>query len=435
MNEQTMQTLIDTLRTTQVGSDDYFSKIKAILSGDRENYIHNLQFTECLYELLRHLSENQIDVADKFDNPFDREELIRSGETFIDNGNYDKAWLFVNSFKNDTYRNERLTNLVQSEDPNSTAPITTPSGTLAWFVQKLVIKSHNDQRENLLKAFTVTKEMLSLLTDYYLISQWLIPLVEIAKRRLWLLIEDQENTRTYYYHELKELLFNNQHGLIQRYHQNNLLSRLIIHSINYIRELNTRETEYMLNKLNKKPEFEVLLVYFAIFREHHYIRTTDNEEHTEIVDMLETYDPTILQYNPAFAKSMLTDLLEDQNLETSKYQGNIIWNFYHILKQDQSNFIKLEEYLDTLFSLPYKRDVVINLRMIFKEFPYQQHPDKFKIYLNSLLDTCIENQADIRRDHLSHWYLGEEILNKVRQVSGTEEFDEIQTKFEILRSS
>ncbi len=439
MNKNNINQYINELDTLEkVNPSLYESQILMILSHPRKFHSESDHFAEHVYKFLVKLRKNKVNIYDKLGD-WTIVECIRTGEYFIDNKQYQKAWQFVDVFKNyppsELYKRlEKLDEEVMRGDPNATTKIATPLAHLAWFVQRLIIESHSDDRKNLIKGFEITKNFLDNLENYYLISQWLVPLIEISKRRLWLLIEDQENNKTHYYHELKILFFNKDKGIIARYSDNITLSNLIIHSLNYIRELKTSEVKYILTELDKAPDYEVLLIYFAIFRESHYNLNTRDKEHLKVVKMLLKNGKTTLDYDPSFAKTRLTNLLKDESHESEKYQGRVAWNFYHLLKEETEHYSKIEPYVDLLFKLPFKRHVVINLRMLLSVFPYKNYSEQFINYTKILLHTMVKNPKKIQKYYLYRWYQKDELLEKIREVADSKQLAAIEDKFMTLES-
>jgi hypothetical protein len=265
---------------------------------------------------------------------------------------------------------------VQIEQDKDPSIITSVMGHLAWTVQSLARKSAEGQPDNLIKAFEFTQKVLIERKNLYTIQQWLIPLIEIANRRLLIMEKDPE-----LYKAFKKLLIgkseNRQDSLVVKYGKYQATAKLLAHVFSYFKDLTTDETKFVLDNIKKADDdYGALLIYFAIYRSNHY------KKDDEVGKKFGQIEPGIWEYDSTYAEEILKELIFE-NKEGHQMQ-TVAWNLWKILKDTPDQFEILNEWIDLLFDLPINFSVNPYLEFILED-NIDKHPEECKKWLINYL--------------------------------------------------
>ena len=311
-----------------------------------------------------------------FPNSQTREKMVRLGLWLVEKKSFnDTIWL-IEQFITDNnpplpkeckdhekfdYHKQVLNN----EDVNI---ITTVLGHLAWVIQKLAVR-----KNYIVKALEFTRTLLNH-SNLYVKLQGIIPLVEIAARRQWLEDYDKKNT-TKHYNEFRKISFN----LLDKYSQYKAIANSLTHVFYYFKNLNTKESIEVLNKLKDAREAAALFVYFGIFRERHY--------------------KDKISFDSKPLREMLISTIQDHQKKYEDLRGSIAWNFWRILAETPDEFDTLKTYIDLFFNLPYNKRYYSSLERIIEEW-IERKPEIciswFTASIVKLLDYVDNNETTAR---------------------------------------
>lgn len=371
-------------------SQDFIIKFdKKMIEPD--NKIHQEQF-ELWYWALDKLGNKQDKLFDAlkkflekhkpediFSDKFKREAMVRLGIWLIENDRANDAIWLINKFIDDPdpgapneYKGDDKFDyhkqLENNEDPTI---ITTVMGHLAWTVQALAIKSKEKDTNNLIKAYKFTEQVLENTENLYVIQQWIVPLVEIAHRRLWIAEKDID-----LYKRFRSLLLDKKDGLVLKYGGIPGIAKYMANIFSNFKDLTTEEAKLILSKISHVDQAMSVLIYFGIYRSSHYKKSDS------IGKKFGKIEPEIWDYNPGFAIATLQGIIKE-NREDHRMQ-TIAWNFWKIIKDDPKQFDNLKEWVGKLYDLPANFSVFPYLQFILED-NIVKHPTECKLWLKKLL--------------------------------------------------
>jgi len=239
---------------------------------------------------------------------------------------------------------------------------------LAWVVQKLAV-----HKQTIEKAFDYTQELLKT-KNLYVVEEAIVPLIEITARRQWLSATKQN--------KLKKLLF----SLLNKYGKYSAIANYLTHAFNFVKDISADEAYDIVSKLDHRDneDLAVLLIYFSIFRPHHF---KDNKE------------KEIREYNPVKIIGLLTAYLKSDASEHQDLRGSVAWNFWRLLQNEPEQFDKIKEYIDLLYKSNYSRNTFDHLMRIVEENIDKHYPVCI-VWLRDLIKQAIQavnqNEDSIR---------------------------------------
>lgn len=409
---------------TLIYNRDFITKFEK-KTIEPDDSIHQKQF-ELWYWALDKMGNKQdelFDALNKFlekHNPediftdrFKREAMVRLGIWLIEhNRSKDATWL-IEKFINDpdpgdpdNYNgDERFNYHKQLENNENPTIVTTVMGHLAWTVQALARKSKEKNIQNLIKSFEFAEQVLTNTKNLYVIQQWMVPLVEIANRRLWIAEKDID-----IYKRFRTLLLDEKEGLVVKYGDVPGIAKYMANIFNYFKDLTTEETELLLRKISHVDQAMSVLIYFAIFRLGHYKKVDP------IGKTFGDIEPKIWDYNPSFATKTLQEIIKE-NKEDHRMQTTA-WNFWKIIKDDPDQFEALGEWVDLLFTLPANFSVYPYLQFILED-NIEKHPRECKKWLEQLMNTTTKYIDD----HSAQEFIQRESLHIPNTLSWLETND------------
>lgn len=378
---------------------------------------------------------DKLQPANVFSDPFKRQEMARFGIWLFEQNKDNEAIWLIEKFIDDPDPTEPPKN--NSDDPtfnyhkkiqegDEVSIITTVMGNLAWVVQALARKSTEKDPANLIKAFGFTKRVLTSRENLYTIQQWLIPLIEISNRRIWLL-----GSNAKLYEDYKKLLIGSnskdrKNSLVGKYGRYGATAKLLAHCFSYFKDLTTDEVKFVMDNLKAADDdYGALLIYFAIYRPKHY------KKGDKIGDKLGEIEPKIRDYDGSYTKKLLKDLIAE-NKEGHQMQ-TIAWNFWKILKDTPKEFDNLKEWIDSLFSLEANFSVYPYLQFILED-NMERYPEECINWLDKLFITT-ENYIK-KNDRLA--FIQREILHIPKTLTWLEQnkpeyFSTIESKISGMR--
>ncbi|MFZ2664029.1 MAG: hypothetical protein WAX66_01570 [Patescibacteria group bacterium] len=350
----------------------WFSSLEKMDEEKKENLIKALEI------LLKDRSPDEI-----FPDPGTRIEMVRYGRWLAENNKHNKADWLVKQFLNDPDPTDPPTN--DSEDDgnklhesvkNATKPdmhaIYTVMGHLAWTVQMLTLK-----KDFLKNAYEFTQSVLKKTKNFYIVYQWVFPLIEISNRRFWLK-EIDENL----YKDFKKLCF----SLLDSYAKYPDIAAGLVRVFYHFRNLTTNEAKLVLEKLENASDYEALLIYFAIYRERHFTEAK--------------YPSTIRNYNAKYAKEKLNKIILSADKKYMNTRSGIAWNIWKILSENDTEFTILSPLVDKFLSTPYDNHLFHHIERIIED-NVDKHTTKcigWFIKLLQAVDTYLAANPDDARN-------------------------------------
>lgn len=322
---------------------------------------------DALVDGLRSLLAGDKPASSVFSDSYKRGDMTRLASWLLEKDRVEDAEWIIDRFINDpdpadppTSPTEDLDydeKIRKGDDPTI---ITTVMGHLAWVVKELAAKSERHDISNLKKAFAYTRRVLDSRSNLYVAQQWLVPVMELANRRLILLEEDPAA-----YVELRSWILDPNNGLLIRYAQYQGTGKYLINIFSYFHELTTLETKLVLDSLLDINGVEHLLIYFAIYRPKHYL-----PELGEVSVMLAKIIPDIPKYKPEYAEELLKKLLmsKSEDKEIQEKRASAAWNLWKILKEDPEEFPKLVNWIEYLFRGGYYSRTGTSMGEIIKQW-------------------------------------------------------------------
>src|SRR5258708_10837384 len=322
----------------------------------------------------------------------DREQMVRLGLWLIENKRIEDAEWLINQFIEDpdppepgNYQGKPEFNYDQIIRDGKDVVILTPvMGHLSWDIKELASNSERHNIANLVKAYNYTEKILTQKKNLYLIQQWLIPLIEIANKRLWIAEEDVST-----YKSFRELILDRKSGLIAKYSQYPAIAKLLIDILDFFRDLTSEEFKFVLSKMISFEEISRLLIFFALYRDRHY------KKDSEAGQVLGSINPLIFNYSPEYAKDQLNTISLDKENRYASLRSNIVWQLWKILDDLPGEFDHLKDVLNNLFNSPYDKKVFKNLYHILDE-EYEGETEQCHIwlieYLNKLSNYAVNDE-------------------------------------------
>ncbi|HSW97555.1 MAG TPA: hypothetical protein VLF89_07055 [Candidatus Saccharimonadales bacterium] len=339
-----------------------------------------------------------------------REQMVRLGLWLLEQNRIkDTIWL-IDQFIDDTdpaepekYKGRPEFNYDKIiRDGKDAVVISTVMGHLAWNVKELARKSERHDIANLVKAYKYTEKILTSKKNLFVIQQWLIPLIEISSRRLWL-AEDSPET----YLKFRKLMLDPNNGLIAKYNEYPALTKYLTEILQFFKDLNTEEVKFVIEKLIDSKNGMVLLVYYALYKENHYKKDSD------VGRILFKINPNILNYSSEYSYNKLKQISIDKENRYANYRLQLAFQCWRILNDETDEFKHLETLLDNLFNSPYEKKTFSDLFRILEKI-YVLHIEQchkwLMIYLSKL-----DSYADNYERGRNVWISMEKIIDKVAE--------------------
>ncbi len=337
-----------------------------------------------------------------------REQMVRLGLWLLESNKIEDTIWLIDQFIDDPdpsdpekYKGRPEFNYDKNiRDGKDTVIIITVMGHLAWIVKELARKSDRHDVSNLVTAYEYTEKILTSKKNLYEIQQWLIPLIEISNRRLWL---TEDNPETYI--KFRKLVLDPEDGLIAKYAEYPALTKFLTDILNFFKDLNTEEVKFVIEKLIDSKNGMILLLYYALYRENHYKKDSD------VGKTLLKINSDILNYSPTYAYKKLEEISLDKANEFSKYRNQLSFQCWRILDDQPNEFGHFEHLLNNLFNSVYDKDTFSNLfRVIEKN--YELHPEQCHTWLMiflSKMDSYVDNYDKGSKT----WISMEKIIDKI----------------------
>jgi hypothetical protein len=364
---------------------------------------------------------------DIFDDPYKRQEMTRLGLWLLEQKKDCEAIWLINKFINDPSPgepikysgDERFDYHKQLERGNDPTIITTVMGHLAWTVQALARKSSAKEPTNLIEAFKFTEYVLKNTSNLYVVQQWLVPLIEIANRRWWLLEHDAN-----LYKSFRALLLTKKNGLVAKYGKVPGITKYMVHIFNGFKDLTTEEAKLVLVNLSEKTrDIASVLIYFAVFRQNHY------KKGEEYGSKAEKINPDILSYDPQFAINRLEQLINES--DNADLLGTIAWNFWKIATDSQKEYKNVAPWIDKMFS---SRKAILfydQLKIVLTEL-INKHPKDCLIWLDKLIVLFEDNSINNEFKQIHYIYFPE-VTKWLKNNMGKKGVKELVSRLETLR--
>lgn len=307
-----------------------------------------------------------------FPDIYTRIEMVRFGRWLAENNRLGEASWLIGQFLSDpdpldppTENKKDFGNELHEKIKKATKPdihsINTVKGHLAWTVQLLALR-----KDFLKEAYGFTQRELRKTKHLYLIMQWIVPLIEISNRR-FLLKELDEGL----YSDFKKLCFE----LLNSYSQFPDIAIALVHVFNYFKNLTTNEAKEVLDKLEKADDYQVLLLYYAIFRDRHFKEAK--------------YPKDVRSYNPAYAKEKLEKTILNNEPSLLNLRSSLAWNIWKILSEDEKEFKTLSPLIDKFLSTPYDNHLYHNFERIVEDH-IEKHTSKSIDWFMKVIDATNE---------------------------------------------
>jgi len=286
-------------------------------------------------------------------NTFAREEIVKMGSYFIEKSKLDEARWIIERFIDDPdpVRDGRDFDfdkkIRDGEDPHI---ITSVRGKLAWVIQKLALKE-----DTIAEALKYTQQLLKYKSEtneideenLYVIQQATVPLVEIARRRVWLQRMDEVGGSRLH-NELLNILF----ALLRSkdaYDRKTqklypAMAKYLLDAFSYYRDLNEKQAKEVLDSLGHVNESALLFIYFAVYRKNHFGGDFNPRKPIDFEELLE----------------------EKMKRSDKNLRRRIAWHFWRIVDDDLSQIENLEHYITVLSKSPYDRQVFGNLDQLIE---------------------------------------------------------------------
>lgn len=337
-----------------------------------------------------------------------REQMVRLGLWLLENNPIEDTIWLISQFIDDPdpaepgkYEGKPEFNYDKIiREGKDSVVITTVMGHLAWVVKELSRKSERHNVTNLVKAYEYTEKILTSKKNLYEIQQWLIPLVEISNRRLWL-AEDSPET----YVKFRKLILDAKDGLIAKYYKYPALTKYLTEILQFFKDLNTEEVNFIIEKLLDSENGMVLLVYYALYKENHY------KKDSEVGKILMEIDPNILEYSPIDAQKKLEEISLDKENKYANFRGQLAFQCWRIIEDVPDEFEHLKHLLDNLFNSFYAKNAFLDLFRIIEK-NYELHPEQCHKWLMIYLKKMV-NYVDNDEKGRNIWISMENIIKKI----------------------
>lgn len=331
--------------------------------------------------------------------------ITKFAEYLINNKNInDGVWL-INKFYNDPSGLDiSIKNETEGKIDINLNIFNSVQGYVAWSVKELSRKSSKEQPKYLIKAFQYTnKKLENIRSDkYYLTLCWLQPLIEISNRRLWILKKDVRLYKKY-----RDLILNQETGLVAKFAKNIQLRKDLIHIFNYFKDLTDNEAYFVIDQLIDEPEVASILVYFALYRERHY------KKQDEVGSLVSGIDSKLNDFNSEKLKTLLIDCINYKN--KTDLRPSIARVFWLILKDNNKEFENLQPWVDSFFEQQYSRSFYGALELIIEELYGKTSNDTPHKWLLKYIDELYKYSNNmIQEDPL--WISLDEVIVKVAET-------------------
>lgn len=344
-------------------------------ASEQNNHLFQLWFSSLerlsdshkgkLFANFKHLVANKR-PEDIFSDHFARQEMVRLGNWLAEKERWGDVNYLISKFLNDSDPPELDPYHHQIINGNDPSIITTVLGHLAWVIQRL-----GQNRSNILNTLEYTLTLLKH-KNLYIKLQAIIPLTALAARREWLLEIDKE-TRGNNYRKLHDAIFT----LLTEQSEHLVIAKWLTNVFNYFKELTTDEVILALENLKKARESAPLFIYFALFRERHF------------VDRDIPYDSTKI-------KAMLTETITSTDPSNQALKANLSWNFWKLLDDNPEEFETVKPYISLFFQQPLDQTYHSNLIRIIEESISEHFTISYQwltLYLEQVRKYAQENET------------------------------------------
>jgi len=235
--------------------------------------------------------------AQSFPDNYVRQEMVRLGEWLVERNRWEDAKWLLRTFIEDpdpAPQDELHQQILDGKEP---AVISTVRGQLAWVVQKFALN-----KDRIVDAMIYTDKLLKD-PNLYVVSQAMVPLIEIAARRQWL-----KETSPDLYKLFKEDAFES-----LRYGKYVAIAKPLSYVFAYFKDLTTSEALRVLDVLRITEESAPLYIYFAIYRRNHFPDIT---------------------FDPLEPMRRLDAVIKGQTESEKRLRDCIAWNVWKILQEE-----------------------------------------------------------------------------------------------------
>ena len=334
-------------------------------------------YKDKLFAALRTLLQSKA-PHELFADAYIRSEMADLGSWLIEQKRFSDTLWIVEKFIDDpdppepgsAVTDKRFDYHQEIVDGGDPLVITTALGRLAWVIQRLAL-----QQEYIGAAFGYTKKLLEH-KNLYVKLQGLIPLTEVAARRMWLDGWKERPLRGQY-KDFHDVVF----SLVEMMRVNptytaiaNALARIFA----YYKDITTSEAESVLESLKITDEAAPLFVYFGLFRERHYKELA-------------------VPFDGALLKKKLDDVVMGKVDVAPHLRGSIAWHFWKLLETNPEEFDAIKPYIDLFLEQPYDHDVYPDIEFIIRDW-IDRKPEICTAWLETFLDRVLSDPQTKSRE-------------------------------------
>lgn len=320
--------------------------IYALLQNERKDQMNNIFF---------HL-KNILDryaPYDVFRNADTRIAIVNKlGDWLLEWTRYDDLDWLIDHFIDDPdpSDNDYYSNILAAEqDP---VVIATVQGNVAWGVSSLT-----RNQAHIIDALSYTEKLFQN-PNQYIRYQALFPLLEVTKRRCWLKEYDKKND-TDYYNQLRALIFD----VINRDGKNPVYARLLSEILYCFKDVTEEDAKLILNVLLPQGLGAYILIYYALYRQEHFQKTTTLGE--------------AIPWNPNYFESELKRIIQSTNIDNEEIRNDIIQQFARILPESIEAYARLRDYIAIIFDMKLNTKNVYSMRYLLSQLSKISLDDTF----------------------------------------------------------
>jgi hypothetical protein len=330
-----------------------------------DNHHKDLLFTN-LKKLLKTKKPHQV-----FCNSLQRSEMVRLGSWLAEEKRFEDIVWLIERFIGDPspkepkkYNRELETNyhkqILNGEDPHV---ITSVLGHLTWTIQNLANRKDKKNKKYVVKALNFTQKLVNH-NNYYIKLQTIIPLIEIAKRRQWL-IGWRDRPRKGEYKKFHQTVFQLV-KLVENEPKCIAIAKWLTNVFTYYKDLSTKEAIRILDALKITEESASLFMYYGIYRKNHY---TDQKTN----------------FNSKKLENKLRKLIQSKTKKDESLKAGIIWHFWKILNENSEEFSNIKNWIFLTLKQSSKNKMVYsNLLRIIEDW-IEKEPNTCIIWFNRLI--------------------------------------------------
>lgn len=271
-----------------------------------------------------------------------RQTMVELGEWLLEKDRVDDARWIIKKFIKDPdppepekYRGDPKFNyhekILNGEDPGDI--ISGVLGRISWLVMKFALR-----KDLIVEALHYSQKLISH-KNLFVKTQAMLPLIEIARRRNWLKEYDIKNN-TEEYESFHSLVFE----ILEKYSEFPAIAKKLLNVFAYYKDLSVDDALKVIDKLQYIPESGWLFIYFAFFRNKHFLDSKIDE---------------IKSFNKEPFEKKLREIICTDNENYFELKINLAWNFWKLLRDAPEKFSQFKEYL---FLFPRHK---INSRIIY----------------------------------------------------------------------